>query len=77
LVEIHTTAVTVTYIAGFASAASTSRMATRLQLQKCRYYLRKCLPGVRPTRALSGSYVVNWSLELIRDTANAQKKKLA
>ena len=27
-----------------------------------------------PTRALSGSYVVNWSLELILDTANAQKK---
>ena len=30
-----------------------------------------------PTRALSGSYVVNWSLVLILDTANAQKKKLA
>jgi len=30
-----------------------------------------------PTRALSGSYVVNWSLVLILDTANEQKKKLA
>ena len=29
-----------------------------------------------PTRALSGSYVVNWSLVLILDTANEQKKKL-
>jgi hypothetical protein len=30
-----------------------------------------------PTRALSGSYVENWSLVLILDTANSQKKKLA
>jgi len=30
-----------------------------------------------PTRALSGSYVVNWSLVLLLGTANAQKKKLA
>jgi hypothetical protein len=27
-----------------------------------------------PTRALSGSCVVNWSLVLLLDTANAQKK---
>ena len=30
-----------------------------------------------PTCARSGSYVVNWSLVLILNTANAQKKKLA
>ena len=30
-----------------------------------------------PTRALSGSHVVNWSLVLLLDTANGQKKKLA
>jgi hypothetical protein len=37
----------VTYIAGFAAAASTLKMATSLQLQKYRYYLRKCLPWLR------------------------------